>query len=181
MSAHTTVLGMLAATALSLPSDTPCFTFDASGAVSLSVTSDEASYGLIPERVNEARVLAISLGATRAQGSLTLYTQGDHPPRPGRYPVHFSWDEQADGGPMFHACFIAGTPERPLGYFHGESGWVTIDRVQAGQISGEFELQARGSLAADMNDEDQWVTVRGSFVAERDSTIADVRTASSEQ
>jgi len=82
---------------------------------------------------------------------------------------------------MFHACFIAGTPERPLGYFHGESGWVTIDRVQAGQISGEFELQARGSLAADVNDEDQWVTVRGSFVAERDSTIADVRTASSEQ
>jgi hypothetical protein len=43
---------------------------------------------------------------------------------------------------------------------------------RAGQISGEFELQARGSLAADLNDEHQWVTVRGSFVAEGGSTIA---------
>jgi hypothetical protein len=82
---------------------------------------------------------------------------------------------------MFHACFIAGTPERPLGFFHGESGSVMITRVEQGMVSGEFELQARGSLAADVNDEDRWVTVRGSFVAEGDSTIAGVRTASSEQ
>src|SRR6266568_2196584 len=88
MFARTSVLGILAAAALSLPSSRPCFFFDASGAVSVSDTSDEASYGLTPERVNETRVLAISLGATRAQGSLTLYTQGDHLPRPGRYPVH---------------------------------------------------------------------------------------------
>jgi hypothetical protein len=39
-------------------------------------------------------------------------------------------------------------------------------------MSGEFELQARGSLAADINEEDQWVTVRGSFVAVGDSTVA---------
>ena len=107
MSAHTVVIGVLAATALSLPSDTPCFTLDASGAVRVSVTSDEATYGLIPKQANEPRVLAISLGATRAQGSLTLFTQGDQPLRPGRYPVHSTWEQQADGGRMFHACFIA--------------------------------------------------------------------------
>jgi hypothetical protein len=181
MFARTSVFGILAAATLSLPSTRPCYFLDASGAVSVSDTSDEASYGLIPERVNETRVLAISLGATRGQGSLTLYTQGDQLPRPGRYPIHFSWDDQKDGGPMFHVCFIAGTPERPLGYFHGESGWVTITSVEQGMVSGEFELQARGSLAADVNDEDRWVTVRGSFVAEGDSTIAGVRTASSGQ
>jgi hypothetical protein len=181
MFARTSLLGMLAATALWLPSSRPCFFFDASGAVSVSDTSDEASYGLMPEEVNEPRLLAISLGATRAQGSLTLYTRGDQPLRPGRYPVHMSWDEQTHAGAMFHACFIAGTPTRPLGAFHGESGWVTITRAEEGWVAGEFELKARGSLAADINDEDQWVTVRGSFVAEGDSTIAGVRTASSGQ
>jgi hypothetical protein len=126
-------------------------------------------------------VLAISLGATRAQGSLTLFTQGDQPLRPGRYPVHSTWEEQPDGGRMFHACFIAGTPERPVGAFHGESGWVTITSVEEGWVSAEFELQARGLLAADVDDENQWVTVRGSLVAEGDSTIAGVRTASAEK
>jgi hypothetical protein len=171
MSARTSVLGMLAATVLWLPSSRPSFYVNTSGAVTLSDTTDEASYGMMPEQVNEPRVLAISLGATRARGSLTLFTQGDQLPRPGRYPIHYSWDEQAHGGRMFHACFIAGTPEHPLGYFHGESGWVTITRAKSGVLSGQFELQARGMLASDVDDEDRWVTVRGEFVAVGDSTI----------
>lgn len=43
---------------------------------------------------------------------------------------------------IFHACFIAGTPEHPLGAFHGESGIVAITKVDGGRISGEFELRA---------------------------------------
>jgi hypothetical protein len=173
MFARASILGMLAATSLSLPSDeSPSFHLAASGAVTLAITSNEARYGLVPEQVNGQRIIAVSLGATRGEASLTLFTQGDELPKPGRYPVRSTWPDQGESGRIFHACFIAGTPERPVGGFHGETGWVTITNVEGKQISGEFELRARGMLAADADDENQWVTVRGSFVADGDSTVA---------
>jgi hypothetical protein len=176
MFARASILGMLAATSISLRSDgDPSFHLTSSGAVTLAVTSNEAGYGLVPEQVNGARIIAVSLGATRGEASLTLYTQGDELPEPGRYPVRSTWPDQGESGRIFHACFVAGTPGRPVGGFHGETGWVTITKVEGKRISGEFELRARGMLAADVDDENQWVTVRGSFVAEGDSTVAGIQ------
>jgi hypothetical protein len=182
MYARSSILGLLAASLLSISSDGgPSFHLASSGAVTLAVTSNEAVFGLVPEQVNEARLIAVSLGATRGEASLTLFTQGNELPRPGRYPVRSTWPEQIESGRIFHACFIAGTPERPVGGFHGESGWVRITRVEGRRISGEFELQARGMLAADMDDENQWVTVRGSFAADGDSTVAEIQQISARQ
>jgi hypothetical protein len=173
MFARSSVFGLLAVTSLSLSSDgSPSFKLDATGAVNLAVAGDEASYGLTPERVRGRPVIAISLGGTRGEGSLSLYSQGSELPKPGRYPVLADWPDEFDGDRMFHACFIAGTVTRPVGAFHGETGWVTITSVEAERIAGKFELRARGMLAADIADEDEWVTVRGSFVALGDSTAA---------
>jgi hypothetical protein len=61
---------------------------------------------------------------------------------------------------------MPGTAERPLGMFHSESGWVTITESMPGRIAGTFELRARGFLASDAKDENQWVTLRGTFAAE---------------
>ena len=175
MFARSSILALLAASALSLHSDdSPSFRLSATGAVTLAVTSQEATYGLVPKEDNQPRIIAISLGARRGDASLTLYTQGDELPRPGRYPVRSTWEER-DNGRMFHACLMAGTPEHPVGGFHGESGWVTITRVDGRRMSGEFELSARGMLAADVDDENQWVTARGSFVADGDSTLAEIQ------
>ena len=55
---------------------------------------------------------------------------------------------------------------------------MTITAVEAGRISGEYEMRARGFLASDTTDEDQWVTIRGRFSADGDSTITAVRTVS---
>jgi hypothetical protein len=175
MFARSSTLGLLAAVALSLPSDSATeFTLRSSGAVSLSVTGTEARYGLASEMVKGKPVLVISLGATGGEGTLLLYTAGDVMPRIGRHPIYFSWQHEGvvGEGRWFHACFIAGTPERPLGVFHGESGWVTITAVEAGRMSGRFEVRARGFLAADTTNEDQWVTVHGTFTADGDSTVA---------
>ena len=172
MLARSSAVGLLATMALSLPGDTPVpyFTLQSSGAVRLAVSSDEARYGISPESVNQRPVLAISLGATRAAGAVLLYTYGDEVLRPGRYPVGSSLPEQRSAGRQFHPCFVAGSVERPQGFFHGESGWVTITAAEAGRITGEFEIRARGFLAADTTNEDQWVTVRGTFSAEGDRT-----------
>lgn len=177
MYARSMTLGLLAAAALSLPSDSVTeFTLQSHGAVSLSVAGTEARYGLVPETAEGEPLLTISLGATSGEGALWLMTVGDEVPGTGRYPIYqhgFAGNRR-----WFHACFSAGTPERPKGVFHSESGWVTITAVEAGRISGEFELRARGFLAADTTDEDQWVTVHGTFSAEGDSTVAAIRAAS---
>jgi hypothetical protein len=152
----------------------PSFTFTASGAVEVAVTSNEVRYGLTPERGEGRPVLNISLGANTGSASLGLYTSGDRPLRPGRYAVLPAWPGEGSGN-WFHASLVAGTVERPVGVFHSESGWVTITRAEPGQLSGEFLLHTRGFLAADMDDEDQWVTVRGTFVADGDGSIAAIQ------
>jgi hypothetical protein len=69
---------------------------------------------------------------------------------------------------------MPGSVERPLGWYHGESGWVTITEAGPNRMSGTFEVRARGFTAADPLDEEQWVTVQGSFDAAGDSTIASI-------
>jgi hypothetical protein len=173
MLARSSTVGLLAALALPLSrAPAPHYTLESTGAVRLSVTSDEAQYGLVPESVNGRRVIAISLGATKGDAALVLYTYADEPLRAGRYPIASSLPEQPFAGRRFHPCFVPGTVERPLGFFHGESGWVTITAAESGRISGEFDIQARGFLATGPADEDQQVTLRGRFTAEGDSTVA---------
>lgn len=41
---------------------------------------------------------------------------------------------------------------------------MTITAVEGGRISGEYEFRARGFLASDVTDENQWVTIRGTFI-----------------
>jgi len=171
MLARPSTLGIFAAMALALPpSRAPFFTLGAGGAISLAVSSDEARFGMSPEDVEGAPLLTISLGATSAAGSLSLSMTGDRLPAPGRYPVR-PWEDRNAARPQFEALFVAGSPDQPLGAFRGEFGWVTITESKPGRISGVFEVEGRGFVAADMDDEDKWVSVRGRFEAEGDSTI----------
>jgi hypothetical protein len=176
MHARSSIFGLVAAVAISPISRhaSPSFSLDASGAVNLTARGAEARYELTPEAVNNHVVLAINLGATTGAGALSLYTAGDQPIVPGRYPVYFEWSHDGDGKRWFHTCFIAGTPEHPVGMFHGQSGWVRITRAESGRLSGRFEFRASGILAADPENEDQWVTVRGTFDANGDGGIASV-------
>jgi hypothetical protein len=124
-----------------------------------------------PVDVEGAPLLTISLGATSAAGSLSLSISGDRLPAKGRYPVR-PWEDRTASRPQFEALFVAGSPDHPLGAFRGEFGWVTITEVEPGRISGVFEVEGRGFVASDVNDEDRWVSVRGRFEAQGDSTIA---------
>lgn len=125
---------------------------------------------MVPQAVRGRPILLVSLGGAKAVGALQLARMGDRLPAPGRYPIRSSWDETGSDTASFHAAFMAGTAEHPLGWFHGESGWVTITESRDGRISGSFDVRARGFAAADLDDEDRWVTVRGSFDAEGDGT-----------
>ena len=169
-------LGILAAIAFALPAaSTPGFTLHSTGAYRLRTAGDEARFGVVPTGGHP--VLTVSLGATSARGAVLLTRQGGRLPAPGRYPIRSAWDESGRDTAAFHGSFIAGTVEQPVGWFHGEAGWVTITNAEEGRIAGEFEIRAQGFLSADQTDEDRWVTVRGSFDAEGEGTAAKMAAA----
>jgi hypothetical protein len=139
----------------------PFFTLRSRGAIKLAVSGDDARYGMITTVPGQPTLVVISLGATTAEGSLTLTIAASELVPNGRHAV----------GRKVKAFVAAGRPERPLGAFHGEAGWVTITAVENGRIAGEFELLARGFLATDPHDENRWVAVLGGFEARGGSTI----------
>ena len=178
MYAQSTTLGILAAIAIALPTmSAPTFTLQSTGAVRLHSAGHEARYGVVSPAISGRPVLTVSLGAETGTGALHLTLPGDRLPTPGRYPIRSPWDEPGSDSAAFHASYMAGTAERPVGWFQGESGWVTVTEAGEGRISGTFEIAARGFLASDLADEDQRVAVRGSFEAEGDSTAATIASA----
>jgi hypothetical protein len=173
MRSPSSLLGLVATLAVSLPSyPASSYTLEATGALRLASSGQEAGYGVMRDPSNGRAILHISLGATQGEAALSLFTYADSDLVPGRYPVAMSLPEDPSAGRWFHPCFSAGTVERPVGFFHGETGWVTITSVGDGQITGEYEIGARGYLASNMDDENQRVTLRGTFVAAGDSTAA---------
>ena len=175
MYARSAALGILSAIALNLPAHlAPRFTLDTTGALRLDAVGHDARYGVIADEGTS--VLTVSLGAAGPGSSLQLRMAGDRLPVAGRYPVRSTWNDRATGT-AFHAFFAAGSPEHPLGWFHGESGTVTITRAADGQLSGSFEIRARGFVTADTTDQERWVTVTGSFEAQGDSTAMTIAAA----
>ena len=175
MYARSITLAALAATSLAFRA-TPAshFYLGATGAITLNVAGEDARYGLVPTEVNGRPMILVSLGAAASQGALSLYLPGDRVPQSGRYPIHEAWDNEGSGDLPLNASFVAGSPEHPLGWFQGERGWVTITRAESGRLSGEFEIQARGFTSASPDDENRWITVRGTFQARGDSGIGTI-------
>jgi len=173
MRARSSAASLLAALALSLlpGPEAPSYILESTGAIRILLGGDEASFGLLPEPVNGRPVINISLGPTQGEGALWLFAYADEVLRPGRFQVANWLPEQPFAGRYFHPCFVAGTVASPRGFFHGETGWVTITASEQGRISGEFQIRARGFLASNPDDEEQWVTVQGTFTAAGDSTV----------
>jgi hypothetical protein len=166
MYTQATILGVLAAIAVGLAMPAaPTFTLESTGAVRVSASGHEARYGIVPQAIRGGPILTISLGEAGAEGALHLSVLGERLPAPGRYRVRPSWDE-GEGEIAFHASFMPGTAERPLGWYHGDSGWVTVTESGEGRIAGTFEIRGRGFGRDDPADAgDRWVTVRGRFEA----------------
>ena len=162
MYARSFALGILAVLDFAPPAPpAPAFTLESTGAVHLSTAGYQARYGVVPSVVNGSPVLIVAIGDPVAQSVVHLTLRTDHLPAAGRYRI---------GSGSFQASFMAGPAEHPLGFFRGESGWVTITRADEEHISGTFVVRARGFLAANAVNENEWVTVQGTFDADGDNT-----------
>jgi len=166
MYARLLTLAIAAAAALPIPAkDDARFELGSTGAATVRASGSEARYFVASDGRH-----TISLGAQQGSGALTLSLPAGSGPTEGRHELSGS----ASKG--MRAAFVAGTVEQPVGWFGGESGWVRVTDVQAGRVSGEFEIRARGFVRANPDDENQWVTVRGTFEAKADSAVATVAT-----
>ena len=180
MLARSSIAGLVGTIALALATapDAPHYTLESTGAVRVTTTGTDATIGISADPVGGRPILAIALGATRGDGALLLHTVADERLRPGRYPVATTPSTPRTGR-LFHPCFIPGSSDKPLGFFMGEQGWVTITAVEGARVSGSYEMRARGFLATNPKEENRWVTVRGTFVAVCDSTVTGAEALSS--
>lgn len=171
MLARTSLLGILT---LLAPAQTtqrgPFYSLSTWGVLGITASGDEARMGRVTLEAHGRRMLLVSLGSNDPHASVSLYLPDSPDPAPGRYRVSSSWTDR--GSPVVHATLMAGSVERPLGWFEGQSGWVTLQQGEHGMLTGEFEFAARGFLRDDPDNERQKVMVRGSFWVEREELIA---------
>ena len=84
--------------------------------------------------------------------------------RPGTGVYHITPETLKDDG-AFHGVVVTGETGHPTGVFRIKSGTITVTSSSVERISGSFQMQAEGFLAADMDNETRTVTVSGSFSA----------------
>ncbi len=107
------------------------------------------------------RSFSLTLGAYAEQGAIVLTRNGGGRPGVGIYRVTPSVTRTGE----FHGLVVTGSPSHPTGVFRVERGTMSVTASSAERISGTFEFQATGFLAADPAREDRRVTVSGSFTA----------------
>jgi hypothetical protein len=153
----------------------PSFTALVSGSVQ-TVLSGNAVFGPVRNTTRAPGSFSLTLGAYSDNGAVVLSRVAAGQPKPGTYRV-----TAFTGGPEkddeFHALVSLGSAANPLGAFRGMSGTVTITQSAPDRIVGRYELHAVGFMAADMDDDEREITVRGSFAARATSIPSSFRAA----
>ncbi|HEU5170344.1 MAG TPA: hypothetical protein VFU46_07395 [Gemmatimonadales bacterium] len=108
----------------------------------------------------DASPFTITLGAQSESGAVLFTRWNGARPMSGRYEIT---DVPTTDG--IQALVVTGPVSRPAGVFRARSGSVTITSSRVRWITGEFEMQAVGFLAAAPDDETRELNVRGSFTA----------------
>jgi hypothetical protein len=108
---------------------------------------------------------SLELGTYSARGAVIFSRISSERPQVGVYDISTFGSANAGIGD-FHVLVSLGSVEHPLGVFRAVTGTVTISQSSPDRIVGHYEVRAVGFLAADADNEDREITVRGGFSAE---------------
>lgn len=141
------------------PGSRPAAEYEASmtGAVALELRGTTAEFG--PAR-RSPEPFVITLGATGEQGAIVFTRWDGHQPATGTYRITA---DPGSGG--IQALVVTGPPTRPTGVFRAKHGSLVITRSGGLGISARFEMDAVGFTAAEPEQEDRHLSVRGAFTA----------------
>jgi hypothetical protein len=108
---------------------------------------------------------SLELGAYSEDGAVVFSRVSSARPEVGTYKVApFQNGPEKDS--EFHALVSLGSVTTPTGVFRAVSGTVTITQSTEHRVVGHYEVKAIGFLAAQPENEDRVITVRGGFTAE---------------
>jgi hypothetical protein len=153
----------------------PSFTAEVTGEVQ-TILSGNAVFGPVRGPSNIPGSFSLTLGAYSDNGAVVFSRVATGQPKPGTYRVT-AFTGGAEKDDELHALISLGSASNPLGAFRGMSGTVTITQSSPDRIVGRYDLHAVGFMAADMNDEEREITVRGSFAARASSMPSTFRAA----
>ena len=127
----------------------------------------EAEFGAVQNPDHFSGAFVLSLGACSPQGAILFTRRSGTPLAVGRYRISAG----AEGENEVMAMVLTGGPTSPTGAFHGESGWLIVTAASDGVITGRFEVDAVGFVAAEPQREDRRVNITGSFSASAGSSF----------
>jgi hypothetical protein len=123
--------------------------------------SGEAEFGPVHTVDQSSAAFVVSLGICGDQSAI-LFTRGSEAPLTvGRYRI----SSRASGTEEVSALVLTGSPTHPTGVFPGESGWLVVTGSSDRLLTGRFQIDATGFLAAEPQREGRRVNVTGSFSA----------------
>ena len=121
----------------------------------------EAEFGAVQNPDRSSGTFVVSLGVCGEQSAVLFTRRSGTPLAVGRYRI----SERANGADEILALVLTGSPTRPTGAFRGESGWLMVTAASDRLITGRFQVDAIGFLAAEPQREDRRVSVTGSLSA----------------
>jgi hypothetical protein len=144
--------------------DSAPFSAVLTGVVKTTITGD-ARFGLVRGGSSAPDVFTLTLGADNPGGAgAVLFTQSNGEGlRVGSYPIREVGARESN----LHALVVIGTAYAPEGVFRATTGTLTITSISDSEINGVFSVQAIGFLASAPDQENQPVSVSGSFTARR--------------
>ena len=136
------------------------FRAEVRGAVATSASGD-AEFGAAQNTDRSPGAFVVSLGVCSDQGAMLFTRRNGTPLGVGRYRI----SEPADGADEILALVLTGSATRPTGVFRGQSGWLIVTAASDRLLTGWFQVDAIGFLAAEPQKEDRRVRATGSFSA----------------
>ena len=121
----------------------------------------EAEFGAVQNPDRSSGAFVVSLGAYSHQGAILFTRRSGAPLEVGRYRI----SERANEPDEVLALVMTGSPTRPTGAFRGQSGWLIVTAASDQLLTGRFQIDAIGFLAAEPEREDRQVHVTGSLSA----------------
>jgi len=121
----------------------------------------EAEFGTIQAGARSSAAFVVSLGVGGHQSAILFTRRSGTALGVGRYRI----TDRASGADEILALVMSGSPTSPTGVFRGQSGWLVVTAASDRLLTGRFQINGVGFLAAEPQRENRPVNVTGSFSA----------------